>query len=194
MFSWKNIKTTVRQKVINGETNSEKALGVLETLGKSTVSVGTSIVKAVPLMVGEYYKSQADVMSKNSNENIRNKGADLREKAEKLSNDSKDNFSYYDSDKVSERCRNELNGYKKKLEQITINLQSNDAQSISLEKKIAKLELELQEERDESKKIIIKKQMNESYEMYQKLILAMNKLFQKQRQLERIIDDYELVN
>lgn len=44
------------------------------------------------------------------------------------------------------------------------------------------------------KKIIIKKQMNESYEMYQKLILAMNKLFQKQRQLERIIDDYELIN
>lgn len=63
-----------------------------------------------------------------------------------------------------------------------------------LEKKNCKLELELQEERDESKKIIIKKQMNESYEMYQKLILAMNKLFQKQRQLERIIDDYELIN
>ena len=45
MFSWKNIKTTI-QKIVNGENNTEKALGVAEVIGKTIASGGSAIAKS----------------------------------------------------------------------------------------------------------------------------------------------------
>ena len=45
MFSWKNIKTTIRQKIVNGENNTGKALGVAEVIGKQLLLEGLLLLK-----------------------------------------------------------------------------------------------------------------------------------------------------
>lgn len=60
MFSWKNIKETWTDKVTYGLDGKEKALGVLEVLGKSVVSVGTGAGKIAKEAIQQKYDSLSD--------------------------------------------------------------------------------------------------------------------------------------
>ena len=51
MFSWKNIKDTYTDKVKNSYSTGDKALGILEVVGKSIVSGATAVVKEIPTLV-----------------------------------------------------------------------------------------------------------------------------------------------
>lgn len=66
MFSWKNIKDTFNDKVINGADAKEKTLGTLEVLGKSVVSgaVGLGKFTANNLM-DELTKANRNLADKN---------------------------------------------------------------------------------------------------------------------------------
>ncbi len=46
-FSWENIKETWNDKVSNGDSVGEQALGVLQVVGKSAIAVPTEVAKFV---------------------------------------------------------------------------------------------------------------------------------------------------
>jgi archaellum component FlaD/FlaE len=110
MFSWKNIKTTVRQKVINGEDNSQRVLGIAEALGKTIVSGATSVVKAAPMIAS----AAMDNVIKNSKDD--DQINDAKEKKEHFDQQMRDRKERESNTPSKEDI--ELQKYKEELKQV----------------------------------------------------------------------------
>ncbi|MDV8158059.1 hypothetical protein [Acinetobacter bereziniae] len=117
MFSWKNIKTTVRQKVINGEDNSQRVLGIAEALGKTLVSGATSVVKAAPMIAS----AAMDNVIKNSKDD--DQINDAKEKKEHLYQQVKERKEKESNTPSKQDI--ELQNYKEKLKQVKNNLKQD---------------------------------------------------------------------
>lgn len=110
MFSWKNIKTTVRQKVINGEDNSQRVLGIAEAIGKTIVSGATSVVKAAPMIAS----AAMDNVIKNSKDD--DQINDAKEKKEHFDQQMRDRKERESNTPSKEDI--ELQKYKEELKQV----------------------------------------------------------------------------
>lgn len=113
MFSWKNIKITARQKVMNGESTTEKALGIAEVISKSIVSGATSVVKAAPAVAS----AMLDTAINNSKDEAQ------RDKAQKLKDDFDQKVESQKNDPSSkDKEVIELEKYEKELLEIRAKL------------------------------------------------------------------------
>jgi chromosome segregation ATPase len=83
MFSWKNIKDTFNEKVKNSDSAGDKALGILEVVGKSLVSGTTAVVKEIPNLVTQAVDEKSKETKKRSEQilNDPNSSDESKEKA-----------------------------------------------------------------------------------------------------------------
>ena len=181
MFSWKNIKTTIRQKIVNGENNTEKALGVAEVIGKTIASGGSAIAKATPHVISHLMN---DVI-KNSNDD------DKKEKAQNIQNQMKNKINENENAPSSQdRELSELKKYEEQLKKIQLEIKHSEAAEKLADAKMNEIFLKL-EKASEAEKIALNAEKDALFNAIKKGHSRYMKLIAKEKQISCIIDDYK---
>lgn len=181
MFSWKNIKTTIRQKVVNSENNTEKVLGVAEAVGKTIVLGASTVAKVTPHIISDLM----DTVIQNSDDD--NKKA----QAQDIKNQMKDRIK--ENNKTSISQDNELSAlqkYVKKLESIQEQIKNYEKTEKINDRKMAEIFLKL-ETASEDEKITLNTYKEKLFDTIKKEHTQYMKLIAKENQLNRLIDDYK---
>ncbi len=181
MFSWKNIKTTIRQKIVNGENNTGKALGVAEVIGKTIASGGSAIAKATPHVISHLMN---DVI-KNSNDD------DKKEKAQNIQNQMKNKINENENSPSSQdRELSELKKYEEQLKKIQLEIKHYEAAEKRADAKMNEIFLKLGKASG-AEKITLNAEKDELFSSIKKGHSKYLKLIAKENQISCIIDDYK---
>lgn len=180
MFSWKNIKTTIRQKVVNGENNTEKALGIAEVIGKTIVSGGSAIVKATPHVMSHL---MTDVINNTNDDEKRAKAQDLKNQMNEKIEKNKSSASSQD------RELSELQKYEEKLQKVQAEIKAYEEAEKKLDARMEDIFLKL-DQASEEEKLILNADKDKLFNVLKTGHSKHMKLIEKENQLNRIIDDY----
>lgn len=154
MFSWKNIKDTYTDKVKNSYSTGDKALGILEVVGKSIVSGTTAVVKEIPTLVNNMVDESSNQAKKNADRILKDSDS---------SSESKEKAQAYleKHDSIKERVKE----HKDKIEQSSTHYfdQNNieKREKDDCEKRISNAEKYVDKYNEQIKKLEEKKQILE---------------------------------
>lgn len=204
MFSWKNIKTTIRQKVVNGENNTEKALGVAEVIGKTIASSASAVVKVTPHVISHL---MTDVINNTDDDAKRSKAQDIKDKMEERI-EKNNNSSSLQDEKESEPQKekknhnsyglqdkelSELQKYEEKLKDIHIKIEKYEKAEKRADARMNEIFLKL-ETASEEEKLALNTEKEKLFNALKEGHTNHLKLIAKESQLSRIIDDYKYDN
>ncbi|MHA3093331.1 magnesium transporter CorA family protein [Acinetobacter brisouii] len=149
MFSWKNIKNTYNEKVKNSTSSGEKALGILEVVGKSLVSGATVVVKEAPSILTEIASTSGTIAKKNAQNTLKNSESTLEDKQKARAYLDKHDSIQNRLDQNRQKIKNsKLNSFdqdkieKREIENYSLKISDSRKLIKNLQEKISNLVLE----------------------------------------------------